>query len=131
MPAYLGAISVCAGFAAALVSLGLPLLIIPRQWGRVAANQPGQYPAHPASLDYEPGKGHQRQQSCCDNAAWYYGLGMAFLAIAAPALPGIFGVTSLSLRLGLMVVGGLILASFMTYASEHLSIRSFARGYEE
>ncbi|KAM3234992.1 hypothetical protein P3L10_015028 [Capsicum annuum] len=56
---------------------------------------------------------------------------MAFLAIAAPTLPGIFGVTSLFLRLGLMVVGGLILASFMTYASEHLSIRSFARGYEE
>lgn len=42
--------------------------------------------------------GHQRQQSCCDIAAWYYGLGMAFLAIAAPALPGIFGVTSLFLR---------------------------------
>lgn len=162
MPTYLGAISVCVCFAAALVSLGLPLLIIPRQvmpwtglllmyewtftlffllfgsylhivyqWGRVAANQPGQFPAHPVSLDYEPGKGHQRQQSCCDNAAWYYGLGMAFLAIAAPALPGVFGVTSLFLRLGLMVVGGLILTSFMTYASEHLSIRSFARGYEE
>lgn len=42
--------------------------------------------------------GHQRQQSCCDNEAWYYGLGMAFLAIAAPALPGVFGVTSLFLR---------------------------------
>ncbi|OIT30994.1 PREDICTED: inositol phosphorylceramide glucuronosyltransferase 1-like [Nicotiana attenuata] len=158
VPAFLGAISVCCCFAAALVSLGLPLLIIPRQvmpwtglllmyewtftlffllfgsylhlvyqWGRVAANQSGL----PVSLDYEPGKGHQRQQSCCDIAAWYYGLGMAFLAIAAPALPGIFGVTSLFLRLGLMVVGGLILASFMTYASEHLSIRSFVRGYEE
>lgn len=88
MPTYLGAVSVCVCFAAALVSLGLPLLIIPRQvmpwtglllmyewtftlffllfgsylhlvyqWGRVAANQPGQFPAHPVSLDYEPGKG--------------------------------------------------------------------------
>ncbi|XP_016510844.1 inositol phosphorylceramide glucuronosyltransferase 1 [Nicotiana tabacum] len=162
VPAFLGAISVCCCFAAALVSLGLPLLIIPRQvmpwiglllmyewtftlffllfgsylhlvyqWGRVAVNQSGQFLAHPVSLDYEPGKGHQRQQSCCDIAAWYYGLGMAFLAIAAPALPGIFGVTSLFLRLGLMVAGGLILASFTTYASEHLSIRSFVRGYEE
>lgn len=42
--------------------------------------------------------GHQRQQSCCDTAAWYYGLGMAFLAIAAPSLPGVLGVTSLFLR---------------------------------
>lgn len=29
-----------------------------------------------------------------------------------------------------MVVGGLILASFMTYAAEHLAIRSFLRGLE-
>ena len=34
-------------------------------------------------------------------------------------------------RLGLMVVGGIILASFMTYASEHLAIRSFVKGLEE
>ncbi|CAN4106897.1 unnamed protein product [Withania somnifera] len=129
VPAYLGAISVCVSFAAALVSLGLPLLIIPRQvmpwtglllmyewaftlffllfgsylhlvyqWGRVTANQSAQFLALPVSLDDELGKGRQRRQSCCDNAAWYYGLGMAFLAIAAPALPGIFGVTSLFLR---------------------------------
>lgn len=30
-----------------------------------------------------------------------------------------------------MVVGGLVLASFMTYASEHLAIRAFARGRED
>lgn len=30
-----------------------------------------------------------------------------------------------------MVVGGIILASFMTYASEHLAIRSFLKGLEE
>lgn len=42
--------------------------------------------------------GHQRQQSCCDIAACYYGLGMAFLAILAPALPSIFGITALFLR---------------------------------
>lgn len=34
-------------------------------------------------------------------------------------------------RLGLMVVGGLALASFMTYASEHLATRSFLRGFED
>ncbi|XVE90041.1 hypothetical protein DITRI_Ditri20bG0044700 [Diplodiscus trichospermus] len=56
--------------------------------------------------------------------SWYYGLEMAILAIAAPSLPCIFGITALFLsRLGLMVVGGLVLASFMTYASEHLAIR--------
>ena len=33
-------------------------------------------------------------------------------------------------RLGLMVVGGLVLVAFMTYASEHLAIRSFLRGLE-
>ncbi|XP_061996697.1 inositol phosphorylceramide glucuronosyltransferase 1-like [Rosa rugosa] len=36
-----------------------------------------------------------------------------------------------NLRLGLMVVGGLILASFMTYASEHLATRSFLRFLED
>lgn len=34
-------------------------------------------------------------------------------------------------RLGLMVMGGLTLASFMTYAAEHISVRTFMRGYEE
>lgn len=34
-------------------------------------------------------------------------------------------------RLGLMFMGGLVLASFMTYASEHLAIRSFLKGFED
>ena len=34
-------------------------------------------------------------------------------------------------RLALMVAGGLVLASFMTYASEHLAIRAFLRGLED
>ncbi|KAI4350079.1 hypothetical protein L6164_010602 [Bauhinia variegata] len=79
----------------------------------------------PESSDYDSGKGHQRKVSSCDVALWYYGLGMAFLAIAAPSLPCVFGVTALFLRLGLMVAGGIILAAFMTFASEHLAIRSF------
>lgn len=37
----------------------------------------------------------------------------------------------LAYRLGLMFLGGLVLASFMTYASEHLGIRFFLRGLEE
>lgn len=34
-------------------------------------------------------------------------------------------------RLGLMAAGGLVLASFMTYASEHLAIRAFFRGLDD
>ena len=42
--------------------------------------------------------GHQRQVSLCDSASLHYGLGMAFLAVAAPSLPCLFGVTALFLR---------------------------------
>ncbi|KAF7805221.1 inositol phosphorylceramide glucuronosyltransferase 1 [Senna tora] len=162
VPAHLGSISVIVCFMAALVSLGLSLLIIPRQvtpwsglilmyewtftlffiffggylhliyrWGKITASQMASSVSHSESSDYDSEKGHQRQISSCDVVTWFYGLGMAFLAIAAPALPGLFGITALFLRLGLMVVGGLILASFMTYASEHLAIRSFLKGLEE
>ncbi|XVF57062.1 hypothetical protein PTKIN_Ptkin06aG0173300 [Pterospermum kingtungense] len=100
------------------------------QWGSRTATQMGSFPSHTDSFDSDSRKGHQRPASSCDVVPWYYGLGMAFLAIAAPALPCIFGVTALFLRLGLMVFGGIILASFMTYASEHLAIRSFLKGVE-
>ncbi|CAN1233967.1 hypothetical protein LINPERPRIM_LOCUS4071 [Linum perenne] len=56
---------------------------------------------------------------------------MALLAIGVPALPHIVGVTALFARLGLIVAGGMILASFMTYAPEHLSIRSYLKGFED
>lgn len=41
---------------------------------------------------------HQRQISSCDAATWFYGLGIAFLAIVAPSLPCLFGITALFLR---------------------------------
>ncbi|KAK4353661.1 hypothetical protein RND71_025855 [Anisodus tanguticus] len=94
VPAFLGGISICICFAAALFGSYLHLIY---QYGKAVANQAGQFRADPASLDHESGKGHQRQQSCCDIAACYYGLGMAFLAILAPALPSIFGITALFL----------------------------------
>ncbi|KAF8392200.1 hypothetical protein HHK36_022542 [Tetracentron sinense] len=161
VPAYLGGVSICVCFIAALVSLALALAVVPRQvmpwtglllmyewtftlfclifggylhltyqWGKMTT-QAGSLSSHPESFNYDSGKGHQRQVSTCDAATWYYGLGMAFLAVAAPSLPCLFGITALFLRLGLMVVGGLVLASFMTYASEHLAIRSFFRGLED
>ncbi|KAK6232906.1 hypothetical protein SCA6_002979 [Theobroma cacao] len=106
-------------------------LHLTHQWGRRTATQLGSFSSRTDSFDFDSTKGHQRQASSCDIVTWYYGLGMAFLAIAAPSLPCIFGITALFVRLGLMVVGGLILASFMTYASEHLAIRSFLKGLED
>ncbi|PSR92817.1 Inositol phosphorylceramide glucuronosyltransferase [Actinidia chinensis var. chinensis] len=161
VPIFLGGLSIFACFVAAVVSLVLALLIVPQQvmpwtgllltyewtftiffllfgnylqliyqWGKMKANQVGSVSSRP-EFDYDARKGHQRQASSCDVAACYYGLGMALLAVAAPALPCFLGITALFLRLGLMFVGGLVLASFMTYASEHLAIRSFLRGLEE
>uniref|UniRef100_A0A1D1YP29 Hexosyltransferase n=1 Tax=Anthurium amnicola TaxID=1678845 RepID=A0A1D1YP29_9ARAE len=101
------------------------------QWGRATGNQIGSVLAHSETEDYNSGKGHQRHSSVCDVGTWFYGLGMAFLAIIGPSLPLIFGITALFARLGLMVGGGIVLASFMTYASEHLAIRAFVRGLED
>ncbi|XVE62699.1 hypothetical protein DITRI_Ditri06bG0140700 [Diplodiscus trichospermus] len=101
------------------------------QWGRRTATQLGSFSSLTDSFDSDSRKGHQRLASSCDIVTWYYGLGMALLAIAAPSLPCIFGITALFSRLGLMVAGGIILASFMTYASEHLAIRSFLKGLED
>ncbi|XP_004302108.1 PREDICTED: inositol phosphorylceramide glucuronosyltransferase 1 [Fragaria vesca subsp. vesca] len=161
VPCYLGGMSIVACFMAAMVALVVGLAVVPRQvmpwtglllmyewtftiffllfggyihlvyqWGRTTAVQ-ATFSSGSESVDDDSGKRHQRQVSLCDSASLHYGLGMAFLAVAAPSLPCLFGVTALFLRLGLMVVGGLILASFMTYASEHLATRSFLRGLED
>ncbi|RZB87585.1 Inositol phosphorylceramide glucuronosyltransferase 1 [Glycine soja] len=99
--------------------------------GRIIASQMPSSLSHPESSDDDSEKVHQRQMSSCDAATWFYGLGMAFLAIATPSLPFLFGITALFLRLALMVVGGAILACFLTYSSERLAIRSFLKGLEE
>ncbi|KAL9320398.1 hypothetical protein ACSQ67_012237 [Phaseolus vulgaris] len=162
VPAYLGGLSVCVCFMVAVVSLGLSLLIVPRQvmpwtglllmyewtytiffilfggylrliyqWGKIVGSRVASSLSDPGSSNHDSEKRHQRPVSSCDITTWYYGLGMALLAIAAPSLPCLFGITALFVRLGLMVVGGIILASFMTYASEHLAIRSFLKGFDE
>ncbi|KAF9605645.1 hypothetical protein IFM89_017988 [Coptis chinensis] len=101
------------------------------RWGKATTTQAESYLTHVESFEYDSGKGHQRQVSACDFALWYYGLGMAFLAVAATLLPCIFGITALLLRVALMVGGGIVLACFMTHASEHLAIRAFLRGRED
>ncbi|KAE8677021.1 Inositol phosphorylceramide glucuronosyltransferase 1 [Hibiscus syriacus] len=135
VPAYLVGVSVFVCFMATLVSLGISISIVPRQvmpWTvGEKSTQSGLVAFRTDSFHSDSRKGYQRQASSCDMVTWYYGLGMAFLAIAAPSLPFIFGITALFPRPGLMVVGGIVLASFMTYASEHLAIRSFLKGLED
>lgn len=162
VPWFLGGMSISVCLLAVVISLGLALMIVPRQvlpwtglllmyewtftiffllfggylrlvyqWGKVKAGQAGLYSSDPESLDYDSGKGHQRQVSSYNATVLYYGLGMAFLAIAVPSLPFLFGITALFVRLGLMVVGGIVLAAFMAYASEHLSIQFFLKGLED
>ncbi|XP_058089130.1 inositol phosphorylceramide glucuronosyltransferase 1-like, partial [Magnolia sinica] len=101
------------------------------EWGKATATPGGTFSPQGQSSDYDSGKGHQRQVSNCDTATWFYGIGMAVLAVAAPSLPCLLGITALFARLGLMVGGGLVLASFMTYASEHLAVIAFVRGRED
>ncbi|XP_010420611.1 PREDICTED: inositol phosphorylceramide glucuronosyltransferase 1 [Camelina sativa] len=156
VPQHLGAISVVVCFTAVLISLGISFAIVPRQimpWTGLVllyewtftifsvlfgcfllfVHQHGKKIAiqsESLTLD-DSGKGHQRAGVSCDVTTLYYGLGMAFLAIAAVSLPYILGITALFTRLGLMVGVAIILAAFMTYASEHLAIRWFLKGLED
>ncbi|XP_020210606.1 inositol phosphorylceramide glucuronosyltransferase 1 isoform X2 [Cajanus cajan] len=144
VPAYLGSISVCICLLAAVMSLGLTLLMVPRQvapwtglllmyewtftifyilfggylnliyhWGKIMASHTPSL-SHVGYSDDESGKIHQRQISSCDTAPWFYGLGMAFLAIAAPSLPCLFGITALFLRLREPTVCGWPLLSLLS-----------------
>ncbi|KAL5701928.1 Inositol phosphorylceramide glucuronosyltransferase 1 [Ranunculus cassubicifolius] len=100
-------------------------------WGKSTTPQADYNFSPLEAFDHDSGKGHQKQASACDVASWYYGLGMALLAFGAPLLPFMLGITALFVRLGLMVVGGVVLAIFTTYASEHLAIKAFLRGRED
>lgn len=161
VPAYLGGVSVLVCFTVAMVSLAVAISVVPRQvmpWTGLllvyewtftlfvvafggylhilyrlgkATTQAESSSTNIEQFDSDSGKGHQRQVSAFDVTSRYYGLGMAILAVAAPLLPFMLGVTALIARLGLMVAGGVVLACFMTYASEHLAIRAFLRGRED
>ncbi|CAN6840078.1 unnamed protein product, partial [Brassica oleracea] len=157
VPQRLGAVSVLVCFTALLISIGTSFVIVPRQimpWTGLIlvyewtftiffllfgcflllVHQHGKklsVHTESSSLD-DSRKGHQRGGVSCDVITLYYGLGMVFLAIAAVSLPYILGITALFLsRLGLMVGVAIILAAFMTYASEQLAVRWFMRGLED
>ncbi|XP_010413938.1 PREDICTED: inositol phosphorylceramide glucuronosyltransferase 1-like [Camelina sativa] len=161
VPQYLRAVSVAVCFVAALTSIGVSFMFVPRQimpwtgliliyewtftifflfygsflllvyqYGKNIAVQTGSFSSQTESSLDDSGKGHQRGDASFDFTTCYYGLGMAFLAVAAISLPYILGVTALFLRLGLMIAVAMVLVSFMTYASEHLAIRWFLKGLE-
>ncbi|CAG7891877.1 unnamed protein product [Brassica rapa] len=157
VPQHLGAVSVLVCFIALLISVGTSFVIVPRQimpWTGLIlvyewtftiffvlfgcflllVHQHGKklsVHTESSSLD-DSRKGHQRGGVSCDITTLYYGLGMVFLAIAAVSLPYILGITALFLsRLGLMVGVAIILAAFMTHASEQLAFRWFMRGLED
>ncbi|KAM3242333.1 hypothetical protein ACQJBY_054795 [Aegilops geniculata] len=157
LPSYFGAIAVVVCFICALISLAFAFLVIPRQvmpwtglllmfewtfvtffllfgsylrfvykWGSFSANQTGY-----GSLDLSEnhtGTGHQRNTSDCDTASAFYWMGMATISTIAPLSPTVLGITAIFAKLGLMVAGGVVLASFMTYASEHLAMSTFVKG---
>ncbi|KAI8024362.1 Inositol phosphorylceramide glucuronosyltransferase 1 [Camellia lanceoleosa] len=102
VPMFLGGLSVFVCFVVALYPR-LALSIVPRQvmpWMMKAYQVGSAFLA--LNHDYDSGKGLQQQVSSCDIATCYYGLGMAFLAVAARSLPCFLGITALFLRLGLM-----------------------------
>ncbi|KVI04784.1 Glycosyl transferase, family 8, partial [Cynara cardunculus var. scolymus] len=95
VPAFLGGVSIFFCFMAAVVALGLGVSVVPRQvkpWTGLLLMYEWTF-----TVFFLLFGGHQRQVSC-DAATWYYGLGMAFLAIATPSIPCIFGITALFSR---------------------------------
>ncbi|CAN8244023.1 unnamed protein product [Cochlearia groenlandica] len=156
VPQHLGVVSVVICFTTVLISIGISFVIVPRQimpWTGLIlvyewtftiffllfgcflllVHQHGKKVAiqTESTSSGDSGKGHQRAGVSCDMTTSYYGLVMAFLAIATVSLPYISGITALFLRLGIMVGVAMILAAFMTYASEHLAIRWFLKGLED
>ncbi|KAL6903695.1 hypothetical protein ACP4OV_004508 [Aristida adscensionis] len=160
IPSYFGAISVLACFISAGASFAFAFAVIPRQvmpwtgllllfewtfvsffllfgsylrfiyrWGSIRANQVGSN--HIDSSENHVGTGHQNKMSDCDMDSTFYWTGMAAIAIVTVLSPTIFGITALFTKLGLMVAGGVVLASFMTYASEHLAISAFNKGLKD
>ncbi|CAN6467966.1 unnamed protein product [Victoria cruziana] len=157
LPSFLGSISIIVCFGTCILSLGLGLLIVPRQvmpWTGLLLLYEwtfslffvmfGSYlyiicelgkescssgVAFSVRSDYSDRlKGNLPQPSSFDKSAAFYWIGMALLAIVVPSLPCLFGISALFLRLGLMVGDGMALVAFMTYASEHLAIIAYTRG---
>lgn len=160
LPSYFGAIAVLICFMSAGFSLAFAFTIIPRQirpwtglllmfewtfvaffllfgsylrfvyrWGSISATHVGY--SNSDSSENRVATGHQRNISDFDMEATFYWTGMAVIAVVTVFSPTILGITALFAKLGLMVAGGVLLASFMTYASVHLAISAFHKGQKD
>ncbi|EEC77645.1 inositol phosphorylceramide glucuronosyltransferase 1 [Oryza sativa Japonica Group] len=160
LPSYFGALTVLACFMSAGVSFAFAFAIIPKQimpwtglllmfewtfvsffllfgsylrfvyrWGSLDANHVGHSRFDSSENHMVTGRHHN--MSDCDIDATFYWTGMAIIAIVTVLLPTLLGVTALFAKLGLMVAGGVVLASFMTYASEHIAISAFYKGQRD
>ncbi|XP_006648850.2 inositol phosphorylceramide glucuronosyltransferase 1-like [Oryza brachyantha] len=160
LPSYFSAITILTCFISALISLAFAFIIIPRQvmpwtglllmyewtfvmffllfgsylrvvynWGSYIANHVGYN--NMDSSENHASAGHQRNTSDCDTDAAFYWSGMAIISVIALLSPTVLGITALFAKLGFMVAGGVVLASFMTYASEHLAISAFVKGQRD
>ncbi|CAL9219540.1 unnamed protein product [Arabidopsis halleri] len=69
-------------------------LLLVYQYGKKIAVQTGSLSSQTESSLDDSGKDHHRGDASCDFTTCYYGLGMAFLAVAAISLPYILGVTA-------------------------------------
>jgi len=160
VPKYLGIVSIAACFGAVFVSLALAVFLIPRQvlpWTGLVLmyewsiftfmllfgkflNVVYSYGRTVATLSlsvaeelsqYSAAKGHSRNSVSWDTETCTYGIAMAVFALLIPALPFVFGVTAIFARAGLMIAGGFVLVTVVTYASERLAIHWFLRGHDE
>ncbi|XP_056683262.1 inositol phosphorylceramide glucuronosyltransferase 1-like isoform X2 [Spinacia oleracea] len=87
-------ISVC--LLTVVISLGLALLIVPLQvlpWTRLLLMYEWTF-----TIFFLLFGGNQRHATSYNTAVLYYGLGMAFLAIAVPSLPFLCGIIALFVR---------------------------------
>ncbi|VAH34564.1 unnamed protein product [Triticum turgidum subsp. durum] len=100
------------------------------RWGSISATHVG-YSNSDSSENHMATGHHQRNISDFDMEATFYWTGMAVIAIITVFSPTILGITALFTKLGLMVAGGVLLASFMTYASVHLAISAFHKGQKD
>lgn len=90
------------------------------RWGGAVGNQAGH--------DDPSGKGHQRYILNSDAIAILYWIMMALLAIFAPLLPILLGVSAIFAKLGMMVAGGVVLAIFTDHAAVYLAKLAFIKG---
>ncbi|KAJ3682339.1 hypothetical protein LUZ60_014912 [Juncus effusus] len=153
MPAHFGLISILSCFTSLLISLLLAFCSIPLQitpwtglfllfeltfvgffflftgclqlayyWGSAVGG------ARTGEDRDSSAKGQQQYMVNSDAKTVCYWIKMAALAILAPLLPSLLGISSLFAKVGLMIGGGFVLGLVMQYAALHLAVGAFIKG---